>query len=79
MRRQSRIRPFGPNRIPNPGGDGVLALARYRRAASRAGDNADDAIKSDNPALSQKLLIYLVSVMVERLSFASLMIGVLRR
>ena len=37
MRRRSRIRPFGPNRIPNPGGDGVLDLARYRRAASRAG------------------------------------------
>ncbi len=27
MRRQSRICPFGPNRIPNPGGDGVLALS----------------------------------------------------
>ena len=38
-----------------------------------------DAIKSNNPALNQKLLIYFVSVMAERLSFASRMIGVLRR
>jgi SulP family sulfate permease len=38
-----------------------------------------DSIKHDNPALSQKLLIYFVSVMAERLSFASRMIGVLRR
>jgi SulP family sulfate permease len=38
-----------------------------------------DSIKNDNPALSQKLLIYFVSVMAERLSFASRMIGVLRR
>jgi len=38
-----------------------------------------DSIKNNNPVLSQKLLIYFVSVMAERLSFASRMIGVLRR
>jgi len=38
-----------------------------------------DSIKNYNPALSQKLLVYFVSVIAERLSFASRMIGVLRR
>jgi sulfate permease, SulP family len=37
------------------------------------------AIKADDPALSQKLLTYFISVMAERLSFANRMIGVLRR
>ncbi|MEH2511595.1 hypothetical protein V1291_002949 [Nitrobacteraceae bacterium AZCC 1564] len=35
-----------------------------------------DAIRVDNPALSQKLLIYFMSLMAERLAFASRMIGV---
>ena len=36
-------------------------------------------IKRDDPALSQKLLTYFVSVMAERLTFANRMIAVLRR
>jgi sulfate permease, SulP family len=38
-----------------------------------------EAIKQDDPALSQKLLTYFVSVMAERLSFANRTIAVLRR
>jgi sulfate permease, SulP family len=38
-----------------------------------------ESIKTDDPALSQKLLTYFVSVMAERLSFANRTIAVLRR
>jgi SulP family sulfate permease len=38
-----------------------------------------EAIKSENPMLGQKLLIYFVAVMAERLTFANRMIAVLRR
>jgi SulP family sulfate permease len=38
-----------------------------------------ELIKRDDPALSQKLLTYFVSVMAERLTFANRMIAVLRR
>jgi sulfate permease, SulP family len=38
-----------------------------------------ETIKSENPALGQKLLIYFVAVMAERLTFANRMITVLRR
>jgi len=38
-----------------------------------------EALKADDPALSQKLLTYFISVMAERLSFANGMIAVLRR
>ena len=38
-----------------------------------------EAIKSDDPALSHKLLTYFVSVMAERLSFANRLVAVLRR
>jgi SulP family sulfate permease len=38
-----------------------------------------EGIKTDDPALGQKLLTYFVSVMAERLSFANRMIAVLRR
>jgi SulP family sulfate permease len=38
-----------------------------------------EAIKTDDPALSQKLLNYFVAVMAERLTFANRMIAVLRR
>lgn len=38
-----------------------------------------EAIKADDPALSQKLLIHFVTVMAERLSFANRTIAVLRR
>lgn len=43
------------------------------------GSEAFDAITASNPALGQKLLTYFMSVMAERLTFASRMIGVLRR
>jgi sulfate permease, SulP family len=38
-----------------------------------------EAIKSENPALGQKLLTYFVTVMAERLTFANRTIAVLRR
>jgi SulP family sulfate permease len=38
-----------------------------------------EAIKADDPSLSQKLLTYFISVMAERLSFANRTIAVLRR
>jgi sulfate permease, SulP family len=38
-----------------------------------------EAIKSENPALGQKLLTYFVTVMAERLTFANRTISVLRR
>ncbi len=38
-----------------------------------------EALKAEDPALSQKLLTYFVSVMAERLTFANRMIAVLRR
>jgi SulP family sulfate permease len=38
-----------------------------------------EAIKSESPALGQKLLTYFVTVMAERLTFANRMIAVLRR
>jgi SulP family sulfate permease len=38
-----------------------------------------ETIKSESPALGQKLLIYFVAVMAERLTFANRMITVLRR
>jgi SulP family sulfate permease len=41
--------------------------------------DAFNAITADNPALGQKLLTYFMSVMAERLAFASRTIGVLRR
>jgi sulfate permease, SulP family len=43
------------------------------------GTHQFEAIKSENPALGQKLLTYFVSVMAERLTFANRMIAVLRR
>ncbi len=41
--------------------------------------DAFSAITASNPALGQKLLTYFMSVLAERLTFASRMIGVLRR
>jgi sulfate permease, SulP family len=38
-----------------------------------------EALKNENPRLSQKLLTYFVSVMAERLTFANRLIAVLRR
>ena len=39
----------------------------------------DERLKSENRPLHQALLSYVVTVMTERLSFASKVIGVLRR
>jgi SulP family sulfate permease len=41
--------------------------------------DAYERIKRENEDLAQALLTYVVSVMAERLSFASRVIGVLRR
>ena len=41
--------------------------------------NQFEAIKTENPALSQKLLTFFILVMAERLTFANRLIGVLRR
>ena len=41
--------------------------------------NQFEAIKTENPTLSQKLLTFFVLVMAERLTFANRLIGVLRR
>jgi SulP family sulfate permease len=38
-----------------------------------------NALKREQPALGQALLSYVISVMAERLSFASRVIGVLQR
>ena len=38
-----------------------------------------EAIKTENPILSQKLLTFFVLVMAERLTFANRLISVLRR
>jgi sulfate permease, SulP family len=40
---------------------------------------AYEQIKQQNPALSQALLSYVITLMAERLSFASRVIGVLQR
>jgi sulfate permease, SulP family len=41
--------------------------------------NQFEAIKTENPTLSQKLLTFFILVMAERLTFANRLIGVLRR
>jgi sulfate permease, SulP family len=43
------------------------------------GTHQFEAIKQDDPALSQRLLTYFVTVMAERLTFANRTIAVLRR
>jgi sulfate permease, SulP family len=41
--------------------------------------NAYERIKRENEPLAQALLTYVISIMAERLSFSSRVIGVLRR
>ena len=43
------------------------------------GADAYEKIKRQDPALSQALLSYVITLMAERLSFASRVIGVLQR
>lgn len=83
--RTTRVRSLG--RYTTVGEMGIVA--RQPRSATIQAEvasilyvlrlDAFDAIKLDNPELSQKLLIYFMSLMAERLAFASRMIGVLRR
>jgi hypothetical protein len=45
----------------------------------QSGADAYERIKRENEPLAQALLTYVIGVMAERLSFASKVIGVLRR
>jgi len=83
--RTTRVRSLG--RYTTIGEMGLVAQAP-RSATIQAEDpsilyvlstHQFEAIKTDDPALSQKLLTYFVSVMAERLSFANRTIAVLRR
>lgn len=83
--RLTRVRSLGPHTTVGEMG----LVARQPRSATIQAEtdsvlyvlrgDAFDAITIDHPALGQKLLTYFMSVMAERLSFASRMIGVLRR
>ena len=83
--RTTRVRSLG--RYTTVGEMGIVA--RQPRSATIQAEVASvlyvlrqdtfEAIKLDNPLLSQKLLIYFMTLMAERLAFASRMIGVLRR
>jgi SulP family sulfate permease len=83
--RTTRVRSLG--RYTTIGEMGLVAQAP-RSATIQAevasilyvlGTQQFEAIKQDDPALSQKLLTYFVSVMAERLTFANRTIAVLRR
>jgi SulP family sulfate permease len=83
--RTTRVRSLG--RYTTIGEMGLVSQAP-RNATIQAEDasilyvlSADqfEAIKTDDPALGQKLLTYFVSVMAERLTFANRTIAVLRR
>ena len=82
---QIRIRSLGPQTTV---GEMGLISGQPRSATIRAetpsvlyalSRNAYERIKSDNPALGQALLSYIVAVLSERLSFASRVIRVLQR
>jgi SulP family sulfate permease len=82
---QIRIRSLGP--LTTVGEMGLISR-QPRSATIRAETpsvlyalsvDAYERIKSNNPALGQALLSYIVAVMAERLSFASRVIGVLQR
>jgi SulP family sulfate permease len=53
--------------------------AEIRSVAYELSAGAFERLKADHPVLAQALLIYVIGVMAERLSFASRSIGVLRR
>jgi SulP family sulfate permease len=80
-----RVRSLGPHTTI---GEMGLITRRQRSATIKAevpsvlyalSAEAYERIKATNPALSEALLNYVVTVMAERLSFASKVIGVLRR
>jgi len=81
----SRVRSLGPHTTI---GEMGLITGRMRSATIQAESDsvlyvlsrsAFDRLNQDNHALSQALLTYVISVMAERLRFASNLIGVLRR
>jgi sulfate permease, SulP family len=83
--RMVRVRSLGPRTTI---GEMGLITGKVRSATIRAeapsvlyalSANAYERIKRDDPILSQALLAYVLTVMAERLGFASLAIGVLRR
>jgi SulP family sulfate permease len=83
--RSIRVRSLGPHTTI---GEMGLITRQVRSATIQAeipsvlyalSANAYERIKRENSALSQALLTYVVRVMAERLSFASKVIGVLRR
>jgi sulfate permease, SulP family len=57
----------------------VIGCTTFAVSASRMSADAYERLKQENSALAQALLTYIVRVMAERLSFASRVIGVLRR
>jgi SulP family sulfate permease len=82
---QIRVRSLGPHTTV---GEMGLISRQPRSATIRAETpsvlyalhlDAYERIKAENPALGQALLSYIVTVMSERLTFASRVIGVLQR
>jgi len=83
--RMIRVRSLGPHTTIGEMG----LITRQKRSATIKAEvpsvlyelNADayERLKRENGALAQALLTYIVRVMAERLSFASKVIGVLRR
>ena len=80
-----RVRSLGPHTTI---GEMGLITGRARSATIKAEvasvlyvleADAFDASRASNPALYQALLTYVITVMSERLSFASRVIGVLQR
>jgi sulfate permease, SulP family len=79
-----RVRSLGPHTTI-----GEIGLISQKRSATIKAEipnvlyelsaNAYERLKQENSGLAQALLTYIVKVMAERLSFASKVIGVLRR
>jgi sulfate permease, SulP family len=83
--RSIRVRSLGPHTTI---GEMGLITSQLRSATIQAevpsvlyalSADAYERIKRENEPLAQALLTYVISVMAERLSFASKVIGVLRR
>jgi sulfate permease, SulP family len=83
--RSIRVRSLGPHTTI---GEMGLITSQLRSATIQAeipsvlyalSADAYERIKRENGALAQALLTYVIQVMAERLSFASKVIGVLRR
>lgn len=83
--RSIRVRSLGPHTTI---GEMGLITSQLRSATIQAevpsvlyalSANAYERIKRENEPLAQALLTYVISIMAERLSFSSRVIGVLRR